>query len=429
MLLSRFFRPALALALLASLSAGDVLTVGPAGSGAQFTQIQAAVNAAADDDVILVKPGTYQGITVTKPVRILGDPTVPAPTMNNVFVSPVVVRDIGAGKEVVLSGVTVFTGEPPILLRNCAGTVVLQDVVVPRSSDGVICMRIENCNRAVLLDSLLTGGIFDLVSPRGAIVVQSSQFWLANTSVSGTEDDTFVVRASLGIELADSTLHAWRSQIRGGDALGKAAGVAGLADGGVAIRAVRSTVNLFGGPGALVAGGHGHPPFFGPTTPGGSALDLAESSHARIQRDLPVSGGLHGNGVDQAPAIVVDGTSSFTRDPKVFPTLVSSAQQVQLGSTFSLTLSGNPGGYQVLFFSFRTGPTTIYRGVDGFGLLDRPNMRRLASEVLPASAAHTLSVRVPNMPSLIGATVFLQAAEQLGTSYAIGNPVLVTITG
>jgi len=65
-------RVSLALALLSTVAAAGVLTVGPVGSGAQFTQIQAAVNAAHEDDVLLVRAGTYQRVTVDKPLRILG---------------------------------------------------------------------------------------------------------------------------------------------------------------------------------------------------------------------------------------------------------------------------------------------------------------------------------------------------------------------
>ena len=416
MLLSRSLRAAVSLALLTPVTAADILTVGPAGSGAQFTQIQAAVNAASDDDVILVKPGNYQPIVVDKPLRILrvGD--------RGVFVG-CQIRDIGTNEELVLSGLLTT-----LHLQNCSGTVVLHEVDVFDAGSSFTGVRIENCRRVLLLDSSIHSGMFGS-NRGGAVSVQGSELWIANSFITGNNDCCFGVRASHAVELVSSTLHVWRSQIRGGNGNAKQ-GSGMLADGGTGIRAVGSTVNLFGGPTALVAGGPGssEEAFGAINSPGGPGMDLAQNSRARIQRDLPVSGGLHGDGLVQAPAILVDATSSFTRDPKVFPTLVSSARQVQLGSTFSLTLTGNPGGYQVLFLSFRTGPTTILRGVDGFGLLDRPNMRRVATEILPASASHTLNLRVPNLASLLGATAIFQAAEQLGNSYAIGNPVLVTVT-
>src|SRR4029077_15088541 len=75
MIPTRQLRAAFVLLAIAPLSRAGILTVGPAGSGAQFTQIQAAVNAAYDDDVILVQPGTYPGSVVGTPLRILGDGT------------------------------------------------------------------------------------------------------------------------------------------------------------------------------------------------------------------------------------------------------------------------------------------------------------------------------------------------------------------
>src|SRR5262245_7990594 len=105
MLLSRSVRAALVVLALAPLSSAGILTVGPAGSGAQFTQIQAAINAALADDVILVQPGTYQRITVTKPLRILG--TAPGVIIDGGVGTAVIGRGIAAGTEFVLSGVDV----------------------------------------------------------------------------------------------------------------------------------------------------------------------------------------------------------------------------------------------------------------------------------------------------------------------------------
>lgn len=432
MLSSRFFCTTLLLAALAPRSVADILTVGPTGSGSQFTQIQAAVNAAADDDVILVKAGSYNAFLVTKPVRILKDGT------GNVFIPNCEIRDLASGEEMVLSGV--FPQPPgitPIVLRDCAGTVVLHDVQMSLSGEGLVGVRIESCERAVVLGSRIrNAGVFG-ANRGGALSVVDSEVWIANTEISGTDDCCFATRASHAIESVNSTLHVWRSQIRGGRASSKQDRE--IADGGIGIRAVASTVNLFGGPTALVEGGEGYEGVFGPPFPGGPGMELTQGSTARIQQDMPLSGGFHGDGLSQAEDVVLDGTSSFTLDPKVFPTLASSAQRVQIGATFSLTLEGNPGGYQVLWLSLRTGPTTTFRGVDGFGLLDKTQIFKVASEVLPPSAAHTLNFHVPSQTALLGSTLFFQAVERFSPAfaprsaaavnqYAIGNPVLVTVT-
>src|SRR5262245_232238 len=47
--------------------------VGPPGSGAQFTTIQAAVNAAQPGDRVLVMPGSYAGtVVIAQGIEVLG---------------------------------------------------------------------------------------------------------------------------------------------------------------------------------------------------------------------------------------------------------------------------------------------------------------------------------------------------------------------
>src|SRR5262245_8815144 len=93
-----------------------VLVVAP--SGGNFTDIQSAVNAAAEGDTILVRAGTYQGFDVAaKSLVILADP------QNSVGVSTTIsVHDLAAGQSFVLSGVLAGSvyGES-LRLSNSAG--------------------------------------------------------------------------------------------------------------------------------------------------------------------------------------------------------------------------------------------------------------------------------------------------------------------
>jgi hypothetical protein len=262
--------------------------------------------------------------------------------------------------------------------------------------------------------------------------------WLANVTLTGTAS-FFAGGGGSGIHLENSTLHAWSSEIVGGDARAHLDEFVGRGGPGLLLQS--SHADLFGGPSSEIRGGRGLS-FAGINTPGGAGLSLFHSQ-ARIQASIPISGGLDGLGTIVSPDIAGDDTSTWVFDTKVFPTLAASAQEVQLGSTFGLTLTGNPGGYQVLFLSLHTGPTTIYRFADGFGLLDRTSMVKVASEVLPPSGAAALDFHVPNNVALLGSTLFFQAAEKFPrgflqrstgststvNTFAIGNPVLVTITG
>jgi hypothetical protein len=57
------------------------------GPGTNFTEIQPAVDAASAGDVILVRPGTYAPISVSKGVAILGQPGFTV--SNNAIPSPI----------------------------------------------------------------------------------------------------------------------------------------------------------------------------------------------------------------------------------------------------------------------------------------------------------------------------------------------------
>lgn len=430
MILSRFFSRASFLIALAPLSRAGVLTVGPDGSGAQFTEIQAAIDAALDDDVILVRPGTYAPILVHKPLRILGDGTGSV-VIDGVRDSGVAVLALGAGQEFVLSGVTVrafpfLFFQSAIFLSNNQGTVVLHDVLVDQTP--TVGLEAENCARVLVLDCrILDAGVpGDSFNERGAVLVRDSELVLSGGEVRAGGGNVFQSLAANAIEISRSRLHVWGARVRGGSL---SPGPQGNAlQGGTAIRAgSRSTVNLFGGPGSEVVGGDGGLDGSSANLPGGPALALANRSSALIHSGLALHGGLDGLGQLKAAGVALDAASTAAFDPEVFPTLSSNVAQAQLGSSFALTLAGNPGGYQVLFLSLRTGPTLTLPHVGGLGYLDGTNLLKVTSEVLPASAAYTFQCRVPPLAALLGSTLFFQSSELLAGQFAIGNPALVTL--
>src|SRR5262245_37256200 len=270
MLRSRSLLAATLLAAIAPLTTAGILTVGPAGSGAQFTEIQAAVDAALDDDVILVRPGTYQAIVVSKPLRILGDGTGVVRIQGRAPQFGAWIRDIAAGKELVLSGVEVSNNTDLVLLQDCAGTVVFSDVRALGADFMGGGVSIVNCARAVLLDSQISGVT--------ALWASSSEVWLANATLQGKAVGGFLGDGSPGILLENSTLHAWRARILGGDAifLHPKSG-----SGGTGLRLVNSRANLFGGPGTEIRGGRGvFDPVIVFSNPGGVGLVLTQDSQA-----------------------------------------------------------------------------------------------------------------------------------------------------
>jgi pectin methylesterase-like acyl-CoA thioesterase len=90
----------LALLLAAGASAQSVFVVAPvAGPGVFSTDIQPAVDAAANGDLVLVKAGTYSGFTIdAKGVSVIADAGAAAVANGLVFVS-----NVSASQRVLLS--------------------------------------------------------------------------------------------------------------------------------------------------------------------------------------------------------------------------------------------------------------------------------------------------------------------------------------
>ena len=199
--------------------------------------------------------------------------------------------------------------------------------------------------------------------------------------------------------------------------------------GGHGVVATGSTLNLFGGPTTELQGGDGTVgfPFF-PNSQGGSGLVLQGGSTARIQAGIPIAGGFDALGASQQVPIQTDASSSSTLDPAVFPSLASGSQTVAQGDAFTLELSGNPAGFQVLFTSLGTGPDLVLQGVEGFGILDLAGLVQLATPTLDGAGSASLAFSAPANPSIVGTTFLFQAAEAFGLQLAIGNPVLVAAT-
>ncbi len=101
--LRRIVEPCLSAAALASIAlAGNVHTVG--GTGGDYPDIQSAVDASADGDVVLVRSGNYPGFLIDgKSISVVAD------TNDEVaLLSSVNVGNIGAGQTVVLAGLHVI---------------------------------------------------------------------------------------------------------------------------------------------------------------------------------------------------------------------------------------------------------------------------------------------------------------------------------
>lgn len=133
--------------------------------GSHFTDLPAAVAAAAPGDTILVyityPTGTcsqYTAPTITKPLSIVGFWTGLSPgtnQTNNLHLNgPLSISGIGPGEKVLLTNLS-FSHSPlphgtTIAVTDCAGTVVFEDIAFGNSGYSGQVVRFERCSNVVL---------------------------------------------------------------------------------------------------------------------------------------------------------------------------------------------------------------------------------------------------------------------------------------
>ncbi len=164
--LSLLIAPSVLAVLCAPVRAGNVLVVGPGPQ--QLAEIQAAVDAALDDDVILVRSGTYQSFVVANKAL-----TIAADVGQTVNVQGAIrARGLTADRTLVLSGLRAtgqVNGNPVegngLFLKNCAGLVRVQGCVLTAwSGAGAPCgtpvrhgAEIEGCAGVSFVGCTLAG--------------------------------------------------------------------------------------------------------------------------------------------------------------------------------------------------------------------------------------------------------------------------------
>jgi hypothetical protein len=150
----------------ASARAGNVLVVAP--SGAPFADIQSAISASSNDDVILVKTGTYPGFSIgDQSLSVVEDTGATVMVQGAIHVGPA-----AASRKILLSGLEVTTqatatSAPAALTADSvAGTVQVQDCLLTGASatassvmaDGSAGARFTNCPEVMVAHCSLFGG-------------------------------------------------------------------------------------------------------------------------------------------------------------------------------------------------------------------------------------------------------------------------------
>jgi hypothetical protein len=197
-------RSILAVFLLASvpLAQGKVWVVDDnGGAGVDFTDVQPAVDAAANGDVILVAPGLYTGFQiVSKSLTIQAEPGASTWVQRGSLPDLLAIRDTSGSQTVTIRGLRLSDAAGGgIVLENCAGTVWIEDCVclqLPTFYAYTEGLRAEDCDSVVLVRSRFRG--------QGGRDVTGGVMWGA---LDGRD----------GLSALRSNIHAYGCIFEGGD--------------------------------------------------------------------------------------------------------------------------------------------------------------------------------------------------------------------
>lgn len=387
------------LSLLLLTAAGTAQTTWTvAGDGsAQFTQIEAAYDAASPGDTVLVRPGTYQGFErwSTKGLRILGS----APGV--VIDGPLRLRNVPNGQQLAIHHLTVDATNNPfvagvgqavgMVVEGCSN-LVLSDLVVRAPRAGVLM----SCQAGVGLAMTNVTGVLSRVAAYGN-----------HATGCGTSGQA----GGSGCELYASRVALSACTFQAGDS---SAGVPNTPQTGPALACVG---------GVVVA----DECTFVPGLPSGIAVT---SSASRVLLAHHVGAPIQvarqsTTGAIEFEGAVTAGSGSLPLTARAQPGLVGPAT-VATGSTLAWDVYGGAGQVCATVVSLGSIPWQFPSLFDGTVFPALHPSAVLGVATIGASGSTTTTLAVPSVASLVGTQVYLQCAGWLGQSRLKATGVAVT---
>lgn len=421
-----------ALAFLAGpLAASNVLCVKPNGGPGTYPDLQAAIDAAANGDIILVSPGIYApvapatGFAVTnKALTLVGPVAASSATLQ----ATLTISGIGPGQFVCIRGVDINTfatkSGHALVLENNAGLVFLSDCQLNGSHstsgpvvEGAGCFAANNAAVIAAQSKLLAGNGLTPGDSGGHGLDAASSMLCLYASSSTTLPNT-VGACSGGVAAA------------GGGGLAGGDGGDGAHIGGGFLFAA----------GTLFHGSHGGNGQSSPCTDGGDGgdgLDIASAS-ATVMSDCTFvagqgggAGSLCSSGSDgQLVAGVVQ-----TMPTPAHHTMTTNQSSVKAGQAIQCVFRGDPG--ELVYFTFSANPGFVFlpqlSGVLCLGSIGPVVSTSGSMTPLIIPATGSLSFTSPPTgslpPGVDGAVLFLQAAFFNPTTLGIyvGSPTALAV--
>ncbi|MBL8857432.1 MAG: hypothetical protein JNL28_02860 [Planctomycetes bacterium] len=419
----------------ASPAFAGVLTVAP--TGASYTQIQAAVNAAGPGDVIMISPGSYTAVTINGKSLTLCSRSAGSVT---IFGTTTVVN-LTASQRVILSGLNGF-GQPTVttgagagaglVVLNNAGHVRVETCVFTGAdglgdgfsvtSGGCCWSPPEGVGRdGAYVDGNAQGVSFTACEFQGGRASDSNlAFPICYCGSSQSGGSGLLIKSSL-VSLYDCILRGGRGGHNGGE--GGRGGSGGVLVNGLPITAVCSSGSTFRGG----KGGDGVDGISGYPGRGGNGLYLNTGTSARLLDNAFVPGlpgfswgwgGYAGLNITGGGVVHTDTESRL---------VMTTDRYARAGSVVDLRLQGAPGQQMKLILS-RASTFQILASWHGT-MLSSPGKGSVVVPLGPIPASGVLQTRytVPPLPTGLGATsVFVQAYRDdpiLGPKLAAGSTI------
>lgn len=382
------------------------------GAGVDFTSVRAAVAAATDGDLLLVRDGVYDGFTFAgKSLAIVADrghhPIVSEVEVGDLLGGPVVgIANLAPGQEVILRGLEIggayfqsFDRTPYVTLANDAGEVWLEDVAL---THGV---------------SLFAG--FTGIHATNCAAITVSRCDLRAQASDGVYGN--------GVDATGSNLTLWDCEVLA------AAGIAGVfqpaTPGGHGVEL--SGGSLFVSGGSLVGGAGGSTTTAPAGAEGGDGLHLGGGAIARVRDSLLVAGaggaGTSGSGpAGQASEIV----SGFLEPVSGARRTLELPSPVRPGvDLVEQTYTGLPGDFVYLLWSYTGQFPPFYLALEhGSFVIDLTTLDGVGVGAIGATGVLQTTAAVPVLSGVDFFHLACQASFfQPGGGFFLSAPSMLTL--
>lgn len=429
----------LALCWLASvglaLPAHSDLIVGPPASDADYTDLQAAIDAAAPGETLFLLPGRYSPFTVLdKELRIVGSSegeVFIGLEVFSPFANPATkVEFIQDGESVVISGVTfrseAGTAATVVRANLVFGKLIFHDVVfetIEPTSPSFGLVAVDDCHD-VLFDHCRIEGYDpanhpNAFQPRGGIGLEVSGFSrvaLNQCTITGgsTGQSAFgEIEAGAAVEVSSSgsSLFVHGGEYRGGSATFQNVASASAVP-APAFDIGNQPATFSGAPGTLIRGGDGYLSGAGVNVPGAPAIEWQTSLlNLKVMAQGPeIIGGVGGDGVSAEPFLSIAGFGP-TQLAEFFPGLRLSSTASAPGSFVAVDVEGSPGGLHSAFLSTNTVTPFGLPGFEGSAYLDPADLLFIGLVPLDALGEGQFGLAVPGDPAFSGVIGWFQTVE------------------